>query len=466
MVRMRTLGMCFAAIWLIAAPAWSEWGVQRIELQPGWNAVFLQVQPYENRCDEVFEGVPVESIWMWNKRFDSVQFVQDPKNLVPEDPDWLTWFAPDHPSAFLSDLHAVFSGRSYLVKLGGREPVTVELEGRMEVRKLHWIQNSFNFVGFHVNNEKAPTFQEFLGSDKALSGLKIYRTLPNGENKAVQNPTTDRLREGEAYWIYADGPTQFGGPLKVNTRDNNGLVFGDVVREHTLRLSNESKVPRKVTVRLLPSERPQKSAKSMSDLAGPVALSYRRLVSWADLSGPLTFTLEPGREQALQLAVRRAAMQQSPDPTAKYESVLEVTDNRGSRFLVPVSADGGVNYTGIWAGTVTLNAVSEAGNAADRVTTTPTADPFIFRIILHVGEDGAVHLLQRVSLMQVQAVFGPSADDPNVQEVVTPARYVAITDEALLPQFEGISIRDGQLVGRRISAPAFSFTGPQPLTAR
>lgn len=453
-----------AALLLPLGSAHGEWGTQTLELSPGWNAVFLEVQPFENKCEVVFGGHPVESIWMWNKRFDSVQFVQDPNNLVPENPDWLTWFRDDHPSAFLNDLYAVFSNRCYLVKLGGDAPVTVELEGRREVRKRDWLQDSFNFVGFHIDPASPPAFSDFFGADKALAGQEIYRTLPSGENALVENPETEQLRAGEAYWIYTKGPTTFSGPLNIEMKDQNGLVFGNVMREHNLTIHNSSNAPRDVTVRLLPSERPTKATKSLKSLAGPVALSYRRLVSWGEFDAPIDFTLAPGASQGLQLAVRRAAMQSNPDPDALYESVLEVRDDKGVRFLVPVSANGGVNFAGIWVGSVTLDGVSEAGNASDSVTTTPTGSPFTFRIIVHVDGDGNAHLLQRVSLMQVQAILGPSAEDPSVQEVVTPARYVAITDDSLLNQYEGISIRDGQLVGRRITAPAFGFQDPLPLS--
>ena len=43
----------------------------------------------------------------------------------------------------------------------------------------------------------------------------------------------------------------------------------------------------------------------------------------------------------------------------------------------------------------------------------------------------------------------------------TPGRYVLLTDERLIPQYKGAALRDGEVVGRRLSTPANNFL---PLT--
>ena len=446
--------------------AWGEWDTQTLELAPGWNAVFLEVQPAENECSAVFSGLPVESVWLWNRRFQPVQFVQEPENLTPADPDWLTWFPEHHESAFLTDLYAVNAGQRYLIQLSGSTEQTLVLEGRREVRKIDWVPDSFNFAGFHVDASSPPTFKRFFGSEKALSGQPVYRTLPNGQNQLVQNPETETLRQGEAYWVYCKGTSDFCGPLKVDFPIRDGLVFGELLREQSLKLINESDESRVVTVRLLPSQRPEKSSKSLPNYAGDVALSYFSLISWKKLESPLTFTMPAGRIQEIQLAVRRADMRKSQDPEALYESVLEVSDDKGMLYRIPVSSKGAINFTGLWVGNVSLNAVSEAGNSFDPITPKPVAQPFNFRIIVHVDENNVARLLQHASLMQVQAKLGPSPEDPEVQIVTEPARYVVLSDDALIPEYEGISLRDGRLVGRRISAPAFAFRDPLLLTGQ
>ena len=110
-----------AALALCCSPAGAEWAQQTLKLDPGWNAVFFEVTPDDNSCDAVFGGLPIESVWHWNKRFDPQQFVRNPSELVPELPDWITYFPSDSPKSFLTSLHAVHSGQAYLVQVYGEE---------------------------------------------------------------------------------------------------------------------------------------------------------------------------------------------------------------------------------------------------------------------------------------------------------------------------------------------------------
>jgi hypothetical protein len=75
------------------------------------------------------------------------------------------------------------------------------------------------------------------------------------------------------------------------------------------------------------------------------------------------------------------------------------------------------------------------------------ASPFQFRILLHEGGDGKVRLLKDVIQMWKDGVNGE------------PGRYVLLTDDTLIPRFKGVSLRDGEVVGKRISTVAYDFQG-------
>src|SRR5687768_10219010 len=109
----------FLALALALAPACAraQWMQQSIQLRPGWNAIFLQVQPYPEDCDTLFAGLPIESAWDYNRSVDSPQFVQDPSTLIPSSAGWLTWFPQDHPLANQGKLFILRDGRPYLIKL-------------------------------------------------------------------------------------------------------------------------------------------------------------------------------------------------------------------------------------------------------------------------------------------------------------------------------------------------------------
>jgi hypothetical protein len=73
-----------------------------------------------------------------------------------------------------------------------------------------------------------------------------------------------------------------------------------------------------------------------------------------------------------------------------------------------------------------------------------------------VDGTGTARLLQKVFLVRKPPVLVPDAEDPLVNRIAQPARTVAVTDEELIPGIIG----GAELVGRRISSPAFGFSQP------
>ena len=122
---------CLLGIWLGACTAHAQWLTQHIPLLPGWNAVYLDVQPEPVFCAQIFSGWPVESVWKWDRHYTSVQFTEDPETLIPEDPHWLVWLPPDHPQAFLGRLFALQGCQAYLIKVASNAaPFVLALKGK------------------------------------------------------------------------------------------------------------------------------------------------------------------------------------------------------------------------------------------------------------------------------------------------------------------------------------------------
>lgn len=448
-----------AGVFALASQARAEWATQVLSLRPGWNAVFLEVQPGDNTCDAVFDGVPIKSVWKWNRTLQLQQFVKNPNKLIPKDPDWLIYFPKTEARAFLNDLHALYAGEPYLIELGGTENVDLTLYGRTGAPSLKWLPDSFNLAGFFLDPAANVTIKSFLAYDAALAGQKVYRVTPEGTTEAV-DPATAKMKRGEALWIYSKGTSSYAGPLSVKVEDGKQLDFGTNTTEGALLLKNETDAPKTVTLRVLPSERPPASkstengADELPPLSGEVALSYAKILGWAPLENRLDFTVEPHTTQRLPLAVRRAAMHganKGTDTDGQFETVLQVTDGSGGMFRLPVKALGGVGYTGLWVGNAILTKVSEVGRPND-LTTTDASSEFSFRVIVHVDELGNASLLQKVYLMREEQ----TVDNSVPPRVIRPERYLLITRDELLNGLSGVAIRDGKFVGRRITSPAFS----------
>ena len=77
------------------------------------------------------------------------------------------------------------------------------------------------------------------------------------------------------------------------------------------------------------------------------------------------------------------------------------------------------------------------------------------RLLLHVDRFGQVRLLKDVIQMWKDGTYAP-VNGSNVT-TATAGHYVLVTDDSLIPQFKGVGLRDGELVGRRISSIGFDF---------
>ncbi|KXJ04681.1 hypothetical protein AC249_AIPGENE6410, partial [Exaiptasia diaphana] len=106
-------------------------------------------------------------------------------------------------------------------------------------------------------------------------------------------------------------------------------------------------------------------------------------------------------------------------------------------------------------GEVTINGVSESQSAG--IETTPVAEAFRFRMLVHVNAAGQANLLKEATQMWKEGTTMPDSQNSNFQVVDEPGRYVWLTDESLIPNFSGATLRDGVPVGLRVSTAAYDF---------
>jgi hypothetical protein len=471
----------------------AQWTTQSIDLRPGWNAVYLEVQPEPDDSDQVFAGLPIESVWAWNRQFTTVQFIQDVSELVVGQPDWLVHLPIGSAGRGARNLFTIRGGRPYLVKMPANSgTVNWTIKGQPVETAIDWLANSLNFVGFPLGPGSSPSFQAFFAGLPAHSGQAAYRLSAAGQWQRITSPGTTFLRAGEAYWMYSAGPSTYAGPLEVKTEQPDGLSYGRILTELTLRIRNRSAATTSITLRPLSSEPPP--GPEYPWLAGDVPISFFRVdaavsqFEWVPFPTSLErVNLPPGEEWVLRLEVNRTRMAEVAPPVdhrgVLYQGVLEVVDELGSRRLVGISAEGMRLYpqvepqglsgpmpldadpgphprAGLWVGFASVDKVSQPAAIGDPDTPVATATPFHFRLIVHVDGEGQARLLQKVLRMFKPGTLKPDPDDPEVEIIDEPGRYVLVTDDALIPQFQGSDLRDGQVVARRISSPVFSFRAP------
>ena len=120
LLRSRLATALMLTLWL--TPATGQLINQTITLQPGWNAVYLEVQPTNNEANAVFAGLPDASVWSRGDRRSSVVYIQNASEQTFNEAAWLRWFHPSRSEAFLNNLFAVFSYRPDLLKCTNETP--------------------------------------------------------------------------------------------------------------------------------------------------------------------------------------------------------------------------------------------------------------------------------------------------------------------------------------------------------
>lgn len=467
------IALLLGAVWAAAAEAGPTDVTQTFLLQPGWNAVFLEVRPDNNGSEAVFGGLPLASAWTWNPGGPKVEFVDDPTERTTPSPQWLGYFPRPRPESILTNLFAVQANRAYLLKIDGSQPVTWSVTGKPELKSFRWAPDSFNLVGFPVDPQQQPSFGQFLAPSPAHAGQPIYR-LVGGQWQEVTNPYGTPIRSGEAYWVYCSGASDYSGPVEIGLDGSADIDFGAGLDTARIRLRNLADAP---------------ALLSVTQLAGPapVPLSIRRFdadtgeIAWPALPLTLSEAVPQKGELLIDLGPKRDSF-----TAPEVGTVLAIRDGYGYRRLVAVSArdtfapppfalrrelEGRSSklalssssthpLAGLWEGRVAVHSVSQAQTGS--LTPTPVGSPFIFRVLVHVDANGTARLLKEVIQLWKEGTRIPDPENPGLFLVDEPGRYVLLTDESLISGFSGAVLRDGEPVGYRISTVAYDF-GPQSL---
>ena len=349
-------------------------------------------------------------------------------------------------------MFSVHALRAYLVKV--TNAATLTITGTPVVRPVKWVTDSFNLRGFPVNPAQLPTFATFFAPSSAHAGQVIYELQPNGQWQQIA-PTAS-MKHGEAYWSFCSGASTFQGPTGIELDFGEGLHYGTVLTELLPRVINTSSSTRAVCWRELRNG-------ANNPLSYQTFASNR--LSWINLPSPHCYSIAAGEGNDLRLAIRRTAFTGN-----SYASLIEITDDIGTRYVVPVtagkllparaslaSAPGvGNPRAGLWVGSATVSNVNEV-NSSQPMNLTSTRSGFDLRLLIHVDMNGQARLLKEVIQMWQN---GTATNDANGRAVTDKSgRFVLLTDDALIPQFQGASLRDGTPVGRRLSTASFDFDG-------
>lgn len=417
---------------------------QNITLQPGWNAIFIELQPEDNAIDAVFSGLDVRSVWRFEPKTEGMLRVSDPGADRLRDEGWRSWYSAASGRDFLTNLFTVRGWQAYLVDFDGSTSQTLTIVGKPTYRPYRWATNGPTFTGFPVDPSSPPLFGTFFAASAEHLGARKLRLLPSGSWEEVTDIET--IQHGMAYFVDTNGASEYQGPLRTSLDTFGALSFGSGLTEDTVSLVSEVDDP--VTITL---------TRSLGGSTLPIVIEQDDPDSngfiWPDLGNPAEFALSATGNTVFRLGLRRVDL-----PAGASDEIIELNNGLGVRRQILVAAEGpelvtakGVSvdpYSGLWIGNVIIDKVSESQQAG----TTPedAGRPFPVRMLLHVDATGQVRLLKHATKMW--------SSEPTPENFRS-GQFALISDPSLLPGYEGVTVRDNEIVGVRYSTVAYDFVG-------
>jgi hypothetical protein len=430
-----SLPLLLAAGLVLLAPLTSraQWQSQTITLKPGWNAVFLHVDPsYDTLLNQVGtnSSIPIKEVWLWQPSLTTAQFIQNPQTPASGNSQWAAW---DRGLGGSSPLQRLVGNAAYLVRNTNSVDYVWTVKGKPVPPRYVWTTTGLNFLGFPTPTNNTPDFDKFLTpAPEFQRNAEIYY-YPGGELGAT-NPMrlfalhTTPVTRGQAYWMRAgDTYNRYYGPFEVSLQNADGVQLGDSASQYRFRLRNLTTGDLKVNLQLITSETPP-AGQSNIVAAPPLLLrgalnltnlsyGYTNLVGAAAQSWVLKPQGQPDSDIEVVLGLNRSAMTAAAG--SLYAGIVRLTDtNSLSQVDIPVSATVASN-AGLWVGGATVKQVrsylksfQRDGEGEPVVNLTATNGPYVvigintnlgatarnfpLRLIVHNNATNNAVMLQRV----------------------------------------------------------------------
>ena len=468
---------------LLPLVAMAQTATQTVALKPGWNALWLEVEPLtgdgaQRPPQEVFNHPAIEMIATPKPLSATAEFfAQAPSSIGSFNQEgWQQWNRSDAPGS--SDLALVFGNRPYLIRVAaGTAAFSLSLSGRVRFFRPQWTADRYNLIGFGLAGSR--TFNDFFGpSGRRHQVGRIFRLAANGNWQLVNG--AEIMTSNEAYWIFSDGPSDYMGPVAVDfERSSTGrLDFGgpaDAVKVGPSTPPLELDLGELVFTNLGSSAAvPELELVAQSAGVGSLALyavnpqstglgyvrgnqvdsslSAGSSALGETVPGQLTRTLSLGAQRNWNSGTAGRLNLYRLRTSAQGASVylpVSATLNEQEFVSDPTPLAAAEERVGLWVGEISVDAASSVVENGSPVRSTPAKAPA--RLILHY--DGSkVRLLSQVTLMQTKTA-----------DASVPATPVLVLDPARVPFFEGVQQRNGKRMGLRMESVAFDM--PRKLDA-
>ncbi|MCA9413468.1 MAG: hypothetical protein KC944_19800 [Candidatus Omnitrophica bacterium] len=409
---------------LCAKQAHSQWLERSYTIEEGWNAVFLDIEPYPEACEAQLGNRPINGVWARRDGGSTIEVVGPlPQLLSKGEEVWHVYYPPSAPETDISNLSILEAGRAYLIQAS--EEFTWTFTGRPINSDREWREGSLNLAGFYVDDSNPGLFSDFVSEDEDGNGPEVYQLLPDGGWTAVANLESATISPRTGYLVR--GGFRYGAGAVLPLPDfGRQIDYPPQINLHSITLQSAAGYNGTVQLSLsssaaAPSEPPSLGQEEAAPVAGDVSLLWRKsddvTSTWQPLPASIPIEGDATPELEIDLAVNRLEMGDG-EPTDLFQSILTISDGIGYRREFGVNGSP-LNFSGLWSGSVVLNKVSqplEPGTDAQIEDTPATIE---FRLLIHVDDNDNVTLLDEVS-----QIWKPIEGDPDGGEWLLVTRSV------------------------------------------
>ncbi|MCB9767708.1 MAG: hypothetical protein H6752_05890 [Candidatus Omnitrophica bacterium] len=407
----------------LSLPAQGQWVERTYQVEAGWNAVFLDVEPYPSACSDLLEGLPVESVWSRRDDGSTIKVVGSIPQLLQEEDLWKVYYPEDSPHSQINSLSHLEVGRAFLIQAS--ESFTLTFKGRPRFVDRAWKVGSLNLGGFYVQSGNAASFEDFLSADPSTGIRSAYSLMPTGGWSEIGDLSTS-IEPGKAYLVQGEFK-RGAGAVHLDVGTGYSFEFPRGTNTQTINLSCETGESSTVQIALsdsesIPDGSPSLGQEAPIPIAGSVAarwrLAERPSDPWRPFPASIRMDGEATPEVNVRIAIDRLAMG-SGDPGDLNQGILTVTDNSGYSRQFGISGER-LDPTGLWVGTVTLDAVSMPFEQGIEQAPEYTPAKTEFRVLVHVDENGDLKLIDEATQM-----WRPMENHPDGGEFVLLTRSLS-----------------------------------------
>lgn len=142
--RKRALPLVFLALMAGIACLQGARVEQAFALRPGWNAIYLEVEPADRSPAAVFNNGAIKQVWSSFAGDSAVGYITSPDETW-NDGVGRRYVPANRPEAVVTDLFSIFGNRAYLVEVGGTTSINLTVTGEPARVRRSWTGGSLNF---------------------------------------------------------------------------------------------------------------------------------------------------------------------------------------------------------------------------------------------------------------------------------------------------------------------------------